>query len=86
MKRPRPILYIYRPDGVFCSAANLHRALHGRREIRTSTDDFGRVVHKMFEYPGIPHRDIIREPKQRFMQITILIFIGVTFWKTCQEE
>ena len=39
--------------------SSLYRRLHGRREIRVTVDDFGGVIHKPFEYPGVPHVDII---------------------------
>lgn len=52
-------LFIYRIKGAPLGKMRLHRALHGRREIRVTKDKFGRVIHKTFEYPGIPHQDII---------------------------
>ena len=51
--------FVYYLKGAACFSMSLHRALHGRREIRVSKDEFWRVKHKTFEYPGIPHRDII---------------------------
>lgn len=59
MKRSTPTLFIFRSSDSPYSGMALHRALHGRRDIGTSTDDFGRVIHKTYEYPGIPHQDII---------------------------
>lgn len=59
MKQSGLTLFIYRVKGAACPPMKLHRALHGRREVRITKDEFGRVVHKTFEYPGIPHRDII---------------------------
>lgn len=59
MKRSTPTLFIFRPSGASCSGVALHWALHGQCAIRTSADEFGRVVHKTYEYPGIPHFDVI---------------------------
>ena len=59
MGRSGQVLFIYRVKDSSCSPITVHRALHGRREVRTTKDEFGRVVHKTFEYPGTPHRDII---------------------------
>lgn len=37
----------------------IYRKLHDHVEIRSMTDEFGRVFHKRYPYPGIPHYDII---------------------------
>ena len=57
--KEKNLIVIYRMKGATCSSMRLHRVLHGRREVRTSTNEFGRVIHKTFEYPGILHRDLI---------------------------
>ncbi len=52
-------LFIYRGKHGACSAMTIYRKLHGFTSIGVSKDEFGRVFHKSYSYPGIPHRDII---------------------------
>lgn len=59
MKRPRLTPFIYQSRGASRSPMKLHRILHGQRAVRTTKDKFGHVFHKTFEYPGIPHFDVI---------------------------
>jgi len=44
--------------GAKYNRATIWRSLHGQRVIRIVTNDFGKAVHKPYEYPGIPHVDI----------------------------
>lgn len=59
MRRPRQTLFIYRGKKGACNIKTIYRKLHGSKEIRTAANEFGRAVHKTFEYPGTPHRDLI---------------------------
>ena len=54
------VLFIYRGKRGTCSLKTIYRKLHGYTGIRIKKTDFGRVEHKPYSYPGIPHQDIIK--------------------------
>ena len=58
LRLKKPIFYVYFMKGAKCNRATIWRSLHGQRVIRIVANDFGKAVHKPYEYPGIPHVDI----------------------------
>ena len=52
MKRSGLILFIYRDGGVY-SRRELRRKLFGSIETRVTRDEYGRVKHKQYSYPGV---------------------------------
>jgi len=52
-------IFIFKQDKMKYSYPTLFKHFHGRREIRITVNDFGEVQRKPYEYPGIPHVDIV---------------------------
>lgn len=67
------VLFIYRLKGASCHKSTIIDNLRGFSEVRTTKDKFGRVFHKTYSYPGIPHHSlapgIILVEKKSVLQI-----------------